>query len=53
MKIAMQHGNVSAASWPPSTNRGGLSWPKLGQLTGIPYGTAHGLARPFIPRDDD
>lgn len=34
-------------------NRGGLSWPKLGQLTGIPYGTAHGLARPFIPRDDD
>jgi hypothetical protein len=22
-------------------------------LTGIPYGTAHGLARPYIPRDDD
>ena len=33
--------------------RGNLSWPRLGELTGIPYGTAHGLARPFIPRDDD
>lgn len=33
--------------------RGRLSWPKLGELTGIPYGTAHGLARPYIPRDDD
>ena len=32
--------------------RGGVSWPKLGELTGIPYGTAHGLARPYIPRDD-
>lgn len=30
-----------------------LSWPKLGELTGIPYGTAHGLARPYIPRPDD
>ena len=29
--------------------RGHLSWPKLGELTGIPYGTAHGLARPYIP----
>lgn len=33
--------------------RGRLSWPRLGELTGIPYGTAHGLARPYIPRDDD
>lgn len=33
--------------------RGRLSWPKLGELTGIPYGTAHGLARPYIPRNDD
>ena len=32
--------------------RGGVSWPKLGELTGIPFGTAHGLARPYIPRDD-
>jgi hypothetical protein len=33
--------------------RGHLSWPKLGELTGIPYGTAHGLARPYIPREED
>lgn len=33
--------------------RGRLSWPKLGDLTGIPYGTAHGLARPYIPRNDE
>jgi hypothetical protein len=33
--------------------RGRLSWPKLGELTGIPYGTAHGLARPYIPREED
>ena len=33
--------------------RGRLSWPKLGELTGIPYGTAHGLARPYIPREDE
>ncbi len=32
--------------------RGRLSWPRLGELTGIPYGTAHGLARPYISRDD-
>ena len=32
--------------------RGQLSWPRLGALTGIPYGTAHGLARPYIPRDE-
>lgn len=30
-----------------------LSWPKLGELTGIPYSTAHGLARPYIRRPDD
>lgn len=29
-----------------------LSWPQLGERTGIPFGTAHGLARPFIPRDE-
>lgn len=33
--------------------RGHLSWPRLGELTGIPYGTAHGLARPYISREDD
>ncbi len=29
-----------------------LSWPKLGELTGIPFGTAHGLARPYIQPDE-
>jgi hypothetical protein len=32
--------------------RENLSWPKLGEVTGIPFGTAHGLARPYILRDD-
>jgi hypothetical protein len=30
-----------------------LSWPKLGEATGIPFGTAHGLARPYIAPEDD
>ncbi|WP_344019827.1 hypothetical protein [Pseudonocardia kongjuensis] len=29
-----------------------LSWPQLGEQTGIPFGTAHGLARPYIQRDE-
>jgi hypothetical protein len=32
--------------------RRNVSWPTLAELTGIPMGTAHGLARPFIPPDD-
>lgn len=29
-----------------------LSWPQLGEQTGIPFGTAHGLARPFLSREE-
>ncbi|ALE72517.1 hypothetical protein Ae168Ps1_1986 [Pseudonocardia sp. Ae168_Ps1] len=32
--------------------REGMSWPRLGEQTGIPFGTAHGLARPYIDRDE-
>ncbi|GAA1287754.1 hypothetical protein GCM10009609_62810 [Pseudonocardia aurantiaca] len=29
-----------------------VSWPKLAELTGVPFGTAHGLARPYIQPDE-
>ncbi|MEV1294129.1 hypothetical protein [Pseudonocardia sp. NPDC049635] len=42
----------SVGCWLPSTSASASSWPQLGEKTGIPFGTAHGLARPYVQRDE-